>query len=301
MDEPRQDPRLVALSVAAYRRLLALYPASFRSAYGSPMLQLFRDCSLATWRRQGAAGLPPLWVRTLADLIKTAAEEHAQRGVNMTREMFVRLSGWGMILGTILLGMAYSNVADELAIRSFLYDLAGPPTTAPAYTRVTTAATIISLLPGVLGLALLTLGVFGLLRRYGHAVKQSGTVFLQLSTISGVVATLGAFSLLFELPVSWPAFFYGVVAMALFLGLFGVVALREKPMPSGNALPLLAGLPFAVVALAMAVLDFSDSVQTLSAATALFSAVFLILLGYTLANSVASDAESPDGVARMPA
>lgn len=219
----------------------------------------------------------------------------------MTQERFVRLSGWGMILGTILLGIAYSNVADELAIRSLLYDLAGPPTTALAYTRVTTAAMIISVLPAILGLALLTLGVFGLLRRFGHAVQRPGTVFLQLSTIGGVVATLGGLSLPFELPVSWPAFFYGVVAMALFLGLFGVVALREKPMPSGNALPLLAGLPFAIVALAMVVLDFSDRVQTLSAAAALFSAVFLILLGYTLANSVMSDAESPDGVAGMPA
>ncbi len=203
MSGTKSDPYLVAVSVTIYRWLVGLYPKPFRDDYGPLMAQLFRDHSLATYQQEGATGLPPLWAHTLFDLTKTAVEEHTQRGITMTRETFIRLSGWGMIAGTLLMALAFSGVADENTVRSFLYDLLGPPIEAGRYTQLQNVSSAASLLPGIAGLGLLTLGVLGLSMRYGEQVGQPGKTFLWLSVASGTVSTLAVTTGLFGSELAW--------------------------------------------------------------------------------------------------
>ena len=67
--------KIIALSDKVFRKLLGLYPASYRRDYGYLMAQLFRDQSRGAWQRGRYAGLLKLWLRTLPDLGKTALIE----------------------------------------------------------------------------------------------------------------------------------------------------------------------------------------------------------------------------------
>jgi hypothetical protein len=66
--------------------LLLAYPPAFREEYGGEMLQVFRDCYRAEAR---SGSLPGFWLRTLIDLVLTAARERAdssgKEGVFMNR------------------------------------------------------------------------------------------------------------------------------------------------------------------------------------------------------------------------
>lgn len=59
-----------------YRRLLWLYPASFRARYTEPMAQLFADQLRDARGGSAPAGSLRLWVRTVGDLFTSAASEH---------------------------------------------------------------------------------------------------------------------------------------------------------------------------------------------------------------------------------
>jgi hypothetical protein len=62
------------VSVRFYGWLLLAYPREFRHAFGDQMVQVFRDCYRAEARR---GSLPGFWLRTLIDLVFTAAKERA--------------------------------------------------------------------------------------------------------------------------------------------------------------------------------------------------------------------------------
>ena len=55
-----------------YRRLLRLYPPSFRNEFGQDMAELFRDALRAESRGRGLAGVVSLWRRTAWGLLTTA-------------------------------------------------------------------------------------------------------------------------------------------------------------------------------------------------------------------------------------
>lgn len=76
--------RPVALSTRIYRVLLAAYPSDFRQAYGRHMTQAFRDACRETYAADGSRGLLVLWCHTLADLVRTAMQEQADR---LTRKL----------------------------------------------------------------------------------------------------------------------------------------------------------------------------------------------------------------------
>ncbi|MGZ8563202.1 MAG: hypothetical protein ACXWWU_06250 [Candidatus Limnocylindria bacterium] len=62
-----------------YRRLLRVYPASFRARYAEPMAQLFAD-QLRDARNAGvAAGPLRLWMRSVGDLFTSALSQHLER------------------------------------------------------------------------------------------------------------------------------------------------------------------------------------------------------------------------------
>lgn len=64
------------LSTRVYGLLLLAYPPEFRHEFGSQMLQVFRD----SYRAEARSGsVPSFWLRTLLDLILTAAKERADR------------------------------------------------------------------------------------------------------------------------------------------------------------------------------------------------------------------------------
>ncbi len=64
-------PRIVALSIALYRLLLHLYPASHRRQFGTPMDSAVDDRCRMVYRRGGVSGLLRWWACLLTDLVRT--------------------------------------------------------------------------------------------------------------------------------------------------------------------------------------------------------------------------------------
>jgi hypothetical protein len=60
------------LSTRVYGLLLLAYPPEFRHEFGNQMLQVFRDSYRAEARN---GSVPSFWLRTLLDLLSTAAKE----------------------------------------------------------------------------------------------------------------------------------------------------------------------------------------------------------------------------------
>ena len=64
------------ISAKLYGWLLFAYPPDFRNEFGGEMRQVFRDCYRAEARR---GSLPSFWLRTLFDLVITAAKERTDK------------------------------------------------------------------------------------------------------------------------------------------------------------------------------------------------------------------------------
>jgi hypothetical protein len=68
-------PKIITLSDKIFRKLLRVYPQSYRRDYGDLMALLFRDQLRDAWQTGRYAGLLKLWLRTLPDLGKTSLVE----------------------------------------------------------------------------------------------------------------------------------------------------------------------------------------------------------------------------------
>jgi hypothetical protein len=228
------DPGLVTLSAATYRLLLTFYPARFRREYGPHMAQVFRDCCLNTYRQSGPPGMFALWALTLFDWFKTVLEEQLNRGTEMTRTKFIRLSGWGLILAAVALLLTFLPEADE--ILDGLYQVFGAPAVSTQQNLVQSLSAGVRSLPFPIAIFLITLGLVGLRARYG---KRSGTA---AKMALGVGILGGAASLVSSVWMARPI--TNILMALMFAGLFvfGLIALRVKPMRRGNGLPALAGL-----------------------------------------------------------
>ncbi len=228
MEAHSQSPRPVRFSVSVYRLLLLAYPLAFRSAYGEAMAQVFHDCCRAAFRRAGAAGLPGLWARTMLDYLSSMIEEHAQRGIGMSRESFLKLSGWALLSGPliILIGWLASSWPsyDPYNARSLPID------------RYINGSVYVLL---VTGLALSSLGVFGLLARFNPQAGSLGRAGLLLSGASAAASMIGALGLAAsDSEPWWIVFFIGMVAMLLGMGLFGIDCAQRRLLRGWSALPL---------------------------------------------------------------
>jgi hypothetical protein len=106
------------LPIKIYQALISIYPSEFRRDYGDLMVQVFGDCCRQAFREAGMSGLLLLWWRTLLDTVKTAIEEHSQRGVYMAKQTFIKLSGWLLILGAIAASNVRHSQPGEFAYRS---------------------------------------------------------------------------------------------------------------------------------------------------------------------------------------
>lgn len=69
-------PRMVAVSIRIYTRVLWLCPRRYRREYGGLMVQAFRDLCCDAYQRGAARGVLRVWPRALLDLCLTAAGEH---------------------------------------------------------------------------------------------------------------------------------------------------------------------------------------------------------------------------------
>lgn len=232
MEQITNEPRSLILSTRLYQALLIVYPSKFRRDYGSPMLQVFRDCCRQALRESGAAGLLSLWARTMLDILQTAIEEHVHRGVDMSKKKFLRLSGWALIAGglALVLGWLASTrpLYNNFNARSLVID------------RYANAA---ELPLTVMGLLLLSVGFIGLSLRYGQGAGSVGRSSLVLGALSGVVSAAGAIGLVvYDSNPWWSIFFFGLVFQFLGLTLFGFTNLRQPTLPRWNGLPILAGI-----------------------------------------------------------
>jgi len=245
--ELTQDSSLVSFSVDVYRMLLAAYPSGFGRAYSPHMLQVFRDNCRRTIQQGGTSGMLELWALTMLDYISTVIEENLQRGTEMSKSKFIKISGWSMTIGAIafVLGFIagtrpeYSPYnARSLAIDRYLNDA--------------------DMILFFLGMLLVVIGLVGLYVGYGERSGWFGKISLAVSIVSGLVTIVGATGLgIYDSDPYWYMFFYGMTIMLLGLVFFGIACLRNQALPRWNWLPLAAGIWWPLFVIVSSILESS--------------------------------------------
>jgi len=224
----RESAATVDLSVRVYTWLLAAYPGSFRAEYGNHMAQVFRDVCQRDYHRRGLRGMAWLWGRTSLDLLRTTVEEHIERGIDMSREKFVRWSGWALMAGAVIF-------AAGLIIGSFdSYDM-DPIGGVDAVYEISQVVGL------VMGQLLFVIGLLGL--RAGYAGRSGGLgAGLLLLAVVGSVVSIGGLLLMSSTEAGWELWMGGFLAMTLTLAVFGIVAVRRRVFSRWNYAPLLVGV-----------------------------------------------------------
>jgi len=213
---------IVAFSVRVYQALLVAYPTKFQQEYGSQMVQVFQDCCLRTVRQGGTNGIVRLWTVTLLDLIQSVVSEHAQKEIEMKKEMKpedIQIAGWALMLGAV-----------AFVIGLLLQIMGGPN-----YWMVGGVLVIF------LGMPLLVLGLLGVRNRYGEKVGGFGKNILLTGSILGPLTSfIGFFTMSVDPHFIIP--YVGPAVLLACLALFGIVALYKKPLPRWNGVPIIAGV-----------------------------------------------------------
>ena len=228
-------PPILDFSQRAFTRMLVLYPREYRQEYGPLMAQLFKDCSREAIGQHGGSALLALWASTLLDLFKTAFEEHFKELTHMSKEKFIRLGGWALMIGAIFLiliitvGNLETSFDDPLGGRDAWVEY-------------------LKLGVGPLCMLLLLTGTLALRSAYG----QVGRAALSVSAVAAFAAAVGALGLGLLIPgdaVSWGLFSLGAVIHFFGLGVFAVNCVQRNVMPGVNWLLVLGG--FALPALTL--------------------------------------------------
>jgi hypothetical protein len=114
------------ISARLYEFLLFAYPPEFRRRFGNEMLQVFRDSYRAEVR---SGSLSIFWLRTLSDLMFTAAKERAdssaKEGVFMNRrsDLIALLGSIGIIvIAFVLLTYGRKNEVASILAFGFVLD-----------------------------------------------------------------------------------------------------------------------------------------------------------------------------------
>lgn len=154
--------------------------------------------------------------------------------------------------------------------------------------------------PGsVLSSMLLTVGMSALRSAYGERAGSFGRSMLLLGMLGPVIwfiviASMGLMHSLGKLTEThvreglWVLLFIGPAISLLGLALFGLTALRSKPMPRLNWLPLLAGIWYPVAYVLFSIYDISHKGvfphQSIPAIvlTVVIQFITLCILGFTL-------------------
>jgi hypothetical protein len=181
---------------------------------------------------------------TLLDFIQSVIAEHRHREIDMPKPQFAKLSGGAFILGSF----------------AFITILSGSD-------AVTFAGSVISAI-------LLAVALSGLRARYGERAGGVGRNILATSVIGMilfyiVLALLALVVLVLPGIRSqaenlirsglWLLLFGGPAVVLLGLTLFGLTALRNKPMSRLNGLPVIAGIWYPLVYLFLAAYLFTHN------------------------------------------
>lgn len=108
-------------SARVYKLLLSAYPCSFRREYGYQMQQVFRDRYRDEARRNRRLAIAAYWLRTLLDLIPSAAREHSEnlRKDHTMRRDIVSLVGCIAIICIAFALLSYGRTHEVSAILVF--------------------------------------------------------------------------------------------------------------------------------------------------------------------------------------
>jgi hypothetical protein len=210
---------LIALSERIYRALLIFYPADYRREYGALMVQVFRDMYRDTYHSQGWAGMAFWWCTTLLDLTLTVIEQRRKVRFEMSKSMFVQLTGIFLIVGGF-----FGVIAPFSQLQP-----------GDHYTYYGIYQVFIWLLaPGYL---LVGLGCIGLALRYDQALGTSGRWTLYLSGIGTLVMAVGVVATSIEDSL-WNLWMAGGILHTVALTAFGLLHIRKPALPIFRALPL---------------------------------------------------------------
>ncbi|MQC27447.1 MAG: hypothetical protein DWG76_08415 [Chloroflexi bacterium] len=233
------DPQLVEYSVFAYQILSAFYLARFREAYNAQMSQVFRDWCLETYFRSGFSGMLKLWARAFFDWIKTVIEQQLHKGTEMTNMKFVRLSGWGLVLAAVSFLLTFLTDAAEIQI--WLFGIFGTKTSGAELNLYRSISDVIAMMPFFLGVVLVILGILSLQARYGKHVRPIGSFALGAGALFGASALVGLIGMMAGIESAGSLAMPSIALMFTGLFVFGLTAIKAKPMENGNFLPMLAG------------------------------------------------------------
>jgi hypothetical protein len=204
-----------------YAWLLRFYPAEFRARFAGDMVQLFRDQMRDARTGASAAGPARTWLRTLPDLVMTAASEHARRDRTVAHSLATtspstasRVLGLAGILGgAVLLAAFLFEISPELnAVRIYLFLIGAMAIVIGVHRRQASVAPTVALLgavPALLAnawyLAMMVLatnrpqpfaGDFGLVFfAAAVAMQLTGAAFGLVTLRLGVVTRWGALAL----------------------------------------------------------------------------------------------------------
>lgn len=233
-------------SIALYRRLLVLYPAAFRRAYGAQMAQVFRDNYRQAQQERGLPGILALWLATLADLLRSALAEHLSEGTIMSRSFFLRLSGLLTLVGIVV---TLALVSDDYAT-NLIAGYRGITHYLTHYATGRTLFTWLSLIPsacrmiGLAGLLLAQRGWVGRLSASLALLIQGATLTTDIIMLFPIAQLEGDVVNIFEWTsaLGWGFFQADGLLLGVALIVCGVVTLKAHLLPQWNLIPLLLGL-----------------------------------------------------------
>jgi hypothetical protein len=235
------------------------------------MAQVFRDLCREIYEREGLLGFLELWLTTMFDLLKTAIEERSREVVQMTKEKFVRLSGWALMLAgaTFMLGFALGGQETSFS------DPLGGQDAFVEYSQLV-------LIP--LAMASFTVGMLGMRSRYGAQVGRFGSFSLVIGAIGGAIGFVGAIGLglLVDGDGWWITTMLGLLLVLVGMLLFGIAAVRKRPLPRWNALPLLTVSPFLLIPITGIITGSDELSVPILATTFLLIGAGFVALGFVV-------------------
>ncbi|MDP9243801.1 MAG: hypothetical protein M3O77_01805, partial [Chloroflexota bacterium] len=138
-----------------YGWLLCFYPAEFRARFAGEMVQLFGDQLRDARSGASAAGT---WLRTIGDLVITAASEHARRDRTVAHSLATTppstasraLGLAGILGGAVLLAAFLFEISPELnAVRIYLFLIGAIAIVIGVHRRQASVAPTVALLGAV--------------------------------------------------------------------------------------------------------------------------------------------------------
>lgn len=219
-----------------------------------------------------------LWALTIFDWVKTVIEEQVYREAEMSRTKLIRLSGWGLMLGPVLLFIGLGEPAQYRNLLNNLFGALDDQSGVNALQFVSESALIILM---ITGLGFMFFGFWGLYTNYHKQVRKLGGLSLRLLVIGSGVSVLGVSLSFARTDLWWFIFIAGFLSTYVSFTIFGIVALKDKPLPRWNALPFLTGIWLPGMLVIGGVLGWDEN-QSFTIMTVLFALLGLILTGYLL-------------------